>query len=396
MLANFFNSAEYRKSYEITFSYVNSALYKKGYEQRVTLPTKAFPIPCLDLSSQNRLLIWMPRFVRRVLMALLRLLLTLPLLMYQVFVLYMLFKEIQPLILHINNGGYPAALSARSAAIAGKLAGVKWVVMVVNNMAADYSHYSRWLDYPLDRIVMRCVNIFITGSKAAQSQLTQVLRLSADQSLAIHNGISPRNLTTSAVNTRQRLGLDDFKGVVFGIVALLIPRKGHQVLLNAILHLVNEGKIVGQEFKILIEGDGPLRQELINFVTTNNLTPWVNFVGIESNIFNFMAALDAVILPSIQDEDFPNVILEGMALGKPAIASRLAGIQEQILDGETGFLVEARDSEGLAKALHYFVENPGQLEVMGQVALGRFNDNFTSEIALKNYNNMYESLLKSS
>ena len=49
-----------------------------------------------------------------------------------------------------------------------------------------------------------------------------------------------------------------------------------------------------------------------------------------------MTALNVLILPSVQDEDFPNVILEAMSLVKPVIASRLAGMPEQVVEGVTG------------------------------------------------------------
>lgn len=391
MLANFFNSPEYQKNYAITFSFVDSAMYRQGFGRRVTLPIQTFPLRFVDLSSHSQLIVRLPIFFKSIFLAVIRIFLTLPVLFYQAYILYRLFKKINPDILHINNGGYPAALSARSAAIAGKLVGIKLVLMVVNNMAVDYSHYSRWLDYPVDRIVVKCVHLFITGSKAAQSRISRVLSLPPSQSLAIHNGIKPRHLTSSDINTRKRLGLDGFKGIVFGVVAHLIPRKGHQVLLEAVLHLVSEKNFLRDEFKIIIEGEGPLHQDLVNFVFSNNLTPWVIFIGVEENIFNFMAALDVLVLPSIQDEDFPNVIVEGMSLGKPAIASYLAGIPEQILDGKTGFLFKVGDCEGLAKALYYFIENPSQVKIMGQAAVGRFKEKFTSKISLKNYNDLYKS-----
>jgi glycosyltransferase involved in cell wall biosynthesis len=190
------------------------------------------------------------------------------------------------------------------------------------------------------------------------------------------------------------LGLGGFKGVVFGVVALLIPRKGHQVLLDALLKLVNEKKLMGAEFKVLIEGDGPLRQSLVDFVSINNLGHWVNFVGNEENIVDFMSVLDVLILPSVQDEDFPNVILEAMALGKPVIASRLAGTPEQVIEGVTGLLFAPCNVAQLAMAICRLIDQTGIRSSMGRAALERFNTHFTSPIALNNYNNLYAKLIE--
>ena len=394
MLANFFNSEQFRQKYAVSFSYIRNKIYTQGLQHRVNKDLPIYLVNSPDLSDYSKLPKWLPLLSRKIFMAFLRLVFHLPLLTYQVFVLYRLFKQINPDILHINNGGYPAARSALAAAIAAKWAGVPKVLMVVNNMAADYRHYSRWFDYPIDHLVVRAVDVFITGSHAAGARLRSVLKLPVTQVLAIHNGITLRSSSCSVAFTRQRLELGDFEGVIFGVVALLIPRKGHQVLLDAILKLVIDKKLIGKEFKVLIEGDGPLHQALVDFVSNNNLTPWVTFVGNEANVVDFMAALDVLILPSVQDEDFPNVTLEAMALGIPVIASRLAGTPEQVLDGTTGLLVEPRNVGQLAAAVFQLMDDADLRKSMGLTALQRLNDHFTSNIALNNYSNLYKSLIE--
>jgi glycosyltransferase involved in cell wall biosynthesis len=99
-------------------------------------------------------------------------------------------------------------------------------------------------------------------------------------------------------------------------------------------------------------------------------------------------------LPSIQDEDFPNVILEAMALGKPVIASRLAGTPEQVVEGVTGLLVAPRNVTQLAAAICQLIDQAGMRSSMGRAALVRFNVNFTSQIALENYYNLYIKLIE--
>lgn len=394
MLANFFNSDYFRQRHNVTFSYVQSELYNQGLQRRVNKELPIHPINFPDLSNYSMLPDWLPLIVRRIFMAVLRLLFNIPLLIYQVFILFRVFKKINPDILHINNGGYPAARSAIAAAIAGKLAGIPKVLMVVNNMPADYGHYSRWIDYPIDRIVVRCVNVFITGSKAASARLRHVLNLPEHQVIAINNGINMRALTSTVATTRQRLNLGEFEGVVFGVVALLIPRKGHQVLLDAILKLVIDKRVENCDFKVLIEGEGPLHQILVDFVELNNLASWITFVGEEKNVVDFMSSLDVLILPSVQNEDFPNVILEAMSLGKPVIASRLAGTPEQVVEGVTGLLVEPRNVAQLAEAIFQLIDNSSTRSSMGQAGLRRFNRCFTSQIALNNYSNLYTTLIE--
>ena len=81
-------------------------------------------------------------------------------------------------------------------------------------------------------------------------------------------------------------------------------------------------------------------------------------------------------------------------LGKPVIASRLAGTSEQVINGVTGLLVEPRDVEQLGKAICYFIDNQNILPVMGCAALNQFNHCFTDKTALVNYSKMYIKLFE--
>ena len=164
---------------------------------------------------------------------------------YQIYKLTRLFNKINPDILHINNGGYPGALSARAAVIAGRLAGVPNVVMVVNNLAFDYKNFLRLPDYLVDRKISNLVDLFITGSKVSAKRLQLVLKTHDDKIRTLHNCSADRLSDEKANETLNRLGLGGFNGVIFGVVALLIPRKGHQVLFDSILDIIeNINKIL--------------------------------------------------------------------------------------------------------------------------------------------------------
>jgi L-malate glycosyltransferase len=394
MLAVLFNSQKLHQEYEVSFSFAYSALYIQGFERRVLnkFPIYAFTFPAL--TDYYKLPNWIPLLIRKIIMASLRLIFNIPLMVYEVIALYVLFRKIKPDVLHINNGGYPAARSALAAAIAGKLAAIPKILMVVNNMAVDYRHYSRWFDYPVDRIVVKSVDLFVTGSKAAAARLQSVLALPSHKITSLHNGIPTRLGIETLLETRTRLGLSSFDGVIFGVVALLVPRKGHQVLLDAILNISCQSNDRSNSFKVLIEGHGPLHDKLISFVNSHALHDYVEFVGDEKNIVDFMSILDVLILPSVADEDFPNVVLEAMALGKPVIASRLAGMPEQVSEGKTGFLVSPLNAEQLAVAITELCNNAPLREQMGQAAVNKFQNFFTAEVAVKNYLTLYNSLIE--
>ncbi len=344
-----------------------------------------------DLSDPAVIAMRCPLLVKRVLMFFIRLLCTFPLLAYEVWLMRRILLREMPTILHVNSGGYPAALSTRAAVIAAKLARVPSILMVVNNLAINYSRPSRWIDYPIDRLVARCTSTFVTASASASEQLRRVLRLEEGKCMSLHNGITLRARTESRSETRARLGLEKYEGVVFGVVAILRKNKGHHILLNALRHLIISDTEIGSKIKILIEGDGPLSDNLKKFVIQHNLSDHCIFVGEEENVMDFIAALDVLILPSIGDEDFPNVILEAMGLGVPVIASRIAGVPEQVIDGTNGYVVSPFDVEELANAMKILTADSATREKMRDAGLSRFRECFTADVAVARYAALYQS-----
>ena len=392
MLVNLWNSEKLRQAYDISFSYRVTSDYEQGLRKRVKID---FPVYGLELPDPSWVNNWAhewPKLWGRIFRGLLRLSTKVPIAIYDFVILIKLFRRIDPQIVHINNGGYPAAFSCRVAALAARFSGITDVVMVVNNLAEPYKTLSRWSDYPMDFLVRLSVKTFITGSRAAADRLRQVLCLQQGDVVPIHNGITLRQLTETSAETRLRLGLSSFPGLLFGVVALMEKRKGHGVLLEAVEHLVNSNTDIGPKFMVLLEGDGPTRDEINKFVTEHKVDKWVCFVGVEENVLNFMRAIDVLILPSIDQEDFPNVILEAMALGKPVIASRLAGIPEQVIHEITGILVPPGDAVALADALLRLLKDPILRQQLGQNGRKRFESNFTAEIAVQHYLDLYQGL----
>lgn len=392
MLANFFNSAELNGSYQLSFSYRANEAYTRGLNARAKCNFPVYPIHFPELNELWRTQGVAANRAARVMAVIARQVLLYPLFFCEVLTLFLLFKKIRPDILHVNNGGYPAALSARAAVVAGRLAGVGHILMVVNNLAVPYGRPSRWMDYPLDRVVAGAVDVFITGSSAGSARLGDVLGLHPSKKRVIHNGIRVRAGSETVEETRARLDLRGFSGVVFGVVALLEPRKGHRVFLEAVAALPGQASLAAR-VRFLIEGHGPLRGELEALAVYLGISRLVRFVGDESNIVDFMNCLDVLVLPSVRDEDFPNVILEAMALGKPVIASRLAGTPEQVHADVNGLLVEPGNPAQLSEAIAKLAGNPSLCQSMGMASRQRFDENFSDDIALKNYGKLYSSLL---
>ncbi len=115
----------------------------------------------------------------------------------------------------------------------------------------------------------------------------------------------------------------------------------------------------------------------------------VRFVGGVSDVRPFLAAADAFVLPTLYDP-FPNAALEAMAAGLPVVTSTKCGAAEVVREGESGFVRDALDVEGLAGCLDRL--DPGTARRMGEAAREAVAP-LTPEAMGREYLALYERLL---
>ena len=389
MLTVFFNSSVFRQSHNVIFVYRNSNFYRSGFISKLKIPI--YTEECKIVDPDNLAIpIWLNNLGTSLVFRILVKIIKLPIFLIDIWKLYKIFFRLKPEILHINNGGYPGALSARAAVIAAKYAKIDKVVMVVNNIAVDYSLIRRKVQRPLDILVRNRVDLFITGSKYASLKLVEVLGLDSGKICNIWNGVEvPSDLLNNHYSNYQN---DPSTPFVLGMVGHLIERKGHFVALQAVSKFIESAQPKVGEFKLIIEGSGPLAGEITRAIQNLNLSDFVFMENECEDIFALIARFDALLLTSIANEDLPNVISEAMALGKPVIASRLAGIPEQIDDGETGFLCTVSDTIAFAKAIEMLFSDQDLCLKFGNAAKQRYLENFKPETAVLKYLSEYDRL----
>lgn len=391
MLVNFFGSEELSSEYELTFLYRYSERYEEGAKKRMDM-SRSIPVTLVVepekksiVTSSNKIISNIQTIIRYILVFVMK--------YYSIWSNYKrllpIIREQSPHLIHINNGGYPAATSCYAVVLAAKRCGVKNIVYMVNNMAMSYKSPIRWFDKRLDNIVKHQVTYFVNGSNNAGERLKNVLGLPASKQITIRNGIIPRPVTMSKSQFRESYGLND-DSFVFAEVANLEERKGHRVLLKAVQQIKCNNSL--QNFIVLIEGNGPLKEEIASIIKENNLDEAVRMIEVEQ-IYNLYNAIDVLILPSLYREDFPNTIIEAMGMGVPVIGTSIAGIPEQIDDHETGLLIAPGDVDALVKAMMELKSDKNLYERCKQQAKQKFNKNYTAEISVGNYNKLYHSIL---
>lgn len=164
-------------------------------------------------------------------------------------------------------------------------------------------------------------------------------------------GCPPVDPTLSRETVRQQLAVSGFAAGFFG---RMVGEKGVSMLVEASKDLPPE--------TIHAFGDGPLLNP------TKALASGVRLHGRVEDVGNAMNAMDCVLIPSLWEEALGFSALEAMSLGKPIVATKSGGLPELVVPGETGFLIEKRDSGALADAVRELSGNPALAERLGQRA----------------------------
>jgi glycosyltransferase involved in cell wall biosynthesis len=135
-----------------------------------------------------------------------------------------------------------------------------------------------------------------------------------------------------------------------GTMALYRPRKGLEVLLDALALLRDRGT----SMRLLAVGPfdtETYRAAIMTQCDALALNPLVEWTGFTDDVTAQFQRMDAFVLPSLYGEGMPMVVLEAMAHGTPVVASAVEGVPEVIVHGRTGLLVPPGDAQALATAL---------------------------------------------
>lgn len=167
-------------------------------------------------------------------------------------------------------------------------------------------------------------------------------------------------------------------------VSRLVERKGHRRVFEA-LDQLRKRHALPENFRYDVVGEGPGRASLQEAVEQLNLSRLVEFHGLveDEQLGHFFANADLFIMPVVADsldkEGFGMVYLEAACYGVPSVATNLSGVDEAILDGQTGLLVKDGDIGALANTLKRCMDQPGLRKQLGSQAKERALKEFTPE-----------------
>lgn len=191
------------------------------------------------------------------------------------------------------------------------------------------------------------VNIFLSVSKATKQKLVERVCITEQKVRILFNYVDldkfKKRLSEAGIMTnRKKLGINDNE-IIIGFSGRLSPIKGCEYLIRSIPFLKVKAKL-------LIAGDGILKDELMSLAEVLCVKEGVIFLGQIEDIASFYEILDILVVPSLY-ESFGLSAVEAQAMGVLVIASDVEGLNEVVINNETGLLFEPKNYEGLAQKI---------------------------------------------
>mgnify|MGYP002793738778 CR=1 FL=1 len=223
--------------------------------------------------------------------------------------------------LHVHFAHVPAQIAAYASALSG-------VPFTITAHANDIFERGMLLKQKANR-----ASRFLTISQFNLAYLEKI-GLPREKLAVVRCGVS--FAAENAQQVRQPVG-----GVHIGSLGRLVEKKGMAILIKAVARLREDGLDV----QLSIAGDGPLESELKALALRSNVHDAVKFLGAvsHSDVQSWLQSLDIFALACVKDsagdmDGIPVAIMEAMSQQIPCVSTRLSGIPELVIDGETGLL----------------------------------------------------------
>ena len=227
---------------------------------------------------------------------------------------------------------------------------------------------------------------FVAVSKDLYTWLKQTVHIPSNKLAFIPNGVdTERFLPGRDIGLRRELGIaeDEF---VIGTIGRLDPVKNHRGLIDAVQLLQNNGCAA----RLVIVGDGPLRQDLEQHLQTLSFTRPPLMLGYRPDTERFYRIFDAFVLNSFA-EGMSNTLLEAMSSGLLIVCTAVGGNVELITHEQTGTFIRPGANEALMHVLDRYSRLQSRL-MYGANARRFAVENFSLRHMIDQYTSLYESV----
>lgn len=205
--------------------------------------------------------------------------------------------------------------------------------------------------------------------------------------IVIENGIDVHETKNKAENQEVELPVNE--KIKVGLIGRLNRVKNPRLFVE-IQKKLNEDKVDNYIFYIV--GDGPLKSEILNLISTSNLQEKVIMTGFISWIEAFINSMDIILITS-DHEGLPMVLLEAMALETPVITTAVGGIPQVIGNGMYGTMINDDYLNTFVRKLKDYLDNSETYKKKARLAVDRVNTLYSSNMNASKYHSLYIDLI---
>jgi glycosyltransferase involved in cell wall biosynthesis len=265
-----------------------------------------------------------------------------------------LMMQDRPALLHVNSSrdSWIGGLAARLVTPRVKVVRSRHISTPLNKSIITRLLYCRLMDF-----------VIVTGSEMTRRALIERDGLAPDRVAAFPIGIDVGQFKPGRPDRdlRLELGLDPGHRLV-GLISYLRSYKGHEYFIEAAARVLPRAKDV----IFLIVGEGPEEKRLRARVAALGLGNRVKLLGFREDLLNIFRSLDLFVIPSIEGDTIPQVLMQALAMGLPVVSTTVGSIPDVVRDGQTGFVVPPRNAEALAERILALLADAGLRAEMGR------------------------------
>ena len=259
----------------------------------------------------------------------------------------------------------------------------KWVISERSlPSAALRGQRMYFLKLILHKLLARSADLVIVNSEGTKEELIENFGVKDKKIKIIPNPVEIEKIQLHCKKIPSHVWYSENVPILISVGRLSKP-KGYPCLLTAFSEVLKE-----IECRLIILGEGEMRDELEILINRLAIKKNVNLLGFISNPYPYIAHSDIFVLPSLW-EGQPNALLEAMALGKPVIATNCSkAVEEIIKNGENGFLISPNDISALKNTICRVLKNKSL-----QVRLGEENKDRIQKFDVSHIVQEYENVL---
>jgi glycosyltransferase involved in cell wall biosynthesis len=207
---------------------------------------------------------------------------------------------------------------------------------------------------------------------------------------AVNNALDIKGINSSEtmeqIKDRYRIGKNDF---ILGMVGRFHPIKNHINVIEGFFKLLNEK----HNCKLLLIGDGALREKIENKINELNLQENVHITSFIQNPVDYLKVCNCSIIASLSEGGAPPLVMLESAYVKVPVMATKVGDLEEIIKKDSGYIIEDQSSQAIYNAMKSSYEDK-DIKLKGSNCEKLLYDNFTIEDFWKNYKNIYESIVR--